>query len=283
MSQDPPYAPAPDYGAAPPPSASPRDEMSAPPQMNAFARLGNVFFGPGEVFEDVRRSPGGWWLPLILLVVAVSASGFVLQWKLGFTPQVLAQAATESGLEQRGKTMKDLTDAERQQVEGGQKFTEMIFRLGPVFGAVYFILFFGIASLTYWVILLVAQAKTSYFRVLSVVAFSYFAPNIVKAILQTIYAFLVSSDNVDAKTFISQGGLLTTSLSFLTSMKAHPALWTFLNWIDVFSIWFLVLLAIGFGAISLKRKSMGSMLPVAAAPYVVMMLLSVVIRFLTAG
>ena len=64
----------------------------------------------------------------------------------------------------------------------------------------------------------------------------------------------------------------------ITSMKAHPALWTFLNWIDVFSIWFLVLLAIGFGAISLKRKSFGSSFMLAAAPYALMMLIAVGLR-----
>ena len=54
MSQDTPYAPTPEYGGAPPAPASVKvnDELSAPPQMSPFARLGNVFFSPGEEFSE---------------------------------------------------------------------------------------------------------------------------------------------------------------------------------------------------------------------------------------
>jgi len=248
--------------------------MSAPAQMGPVARVGNIFFGPGEVFEDVRRSPRDWWLPLVLLIVVASAAGVVFRYRLNLTPEVLAQAAIETGLERQGKTEKDLTDQERQAVDTQRKVTEFMIRLGPALNAAYFVIFFGVSSLVYWVILLVAQMKTTFFRVLSVVSYSYFAPNLIKFLLSIVYAFLVSPDNVDSKTFMSSGGLLTTSLSFLTSMKDHPALWTLLNWIDVFSIWFLVLLAFGFGAIALKRRKFGSTIVLAAVPYVLMILIS---------
>jgi hypothetical protein len=283
MSEDPQYAPTPEYGSAPSAAgAAPSldDELSAPPQMSVMARLGNIFFGPGDVFEDVRRSPRGWWLPIIVLLLLSSGSGFLLQYKLNLTPETLAAAAVDAQLEQQGKTRKDLSDQEKAQVEGQEKFTALFFKFGPIVGVVFFAVFFAVVSLIYWLILMIAQAKTTFLRVLSVVAFSYFAPNLIKLLLQVVYTFLVNPENVDPKAFMQSGSLLTTSLAFLVSAKEHAALWTFLNWIDVFSIWFLVLLGIGFGAISLKRKKFGSTFPLAVAPYALVMLLSVGFRLL---
>ena len=274
MSEDTPYAPAPDYGSAPPPSPSTHDEMAAPPQMGAFARLGNIFFGPGDVFEDVRRSPRGWWLPIVILLVVATGVGYVAQTRLGLTPEVLAGAAVDSALEQQHKTRKDLSDAERDAYAKQEKFTATIFRFGPVVGLVYFPIFFGIMAGAYYVILMILQAKTTYMRVLAVAAYSYFAPNVLKAVLQGVFALVKSPDDVDPQAFIQGGGLLTTSLSFLTSFKDHPALWTLLSWFDVFSIGFLVLLAIGFSHITLKRMKTGTAFLAAAAPYVIFMLLS---------
>jgi hypothetical protein len=275
MSQDSPYAPTPDYGSAPPAAASARDEMTAPAQMGPLARLGNVVFAPGDVFEDVRRSPRDWWLPMVLLIVFSAVAGVVIQQRLHFTPEAMAQAATEANLERQGKSEKDLSDQERQQLEQGKKFTEMIFKLGPALGVITIPFLFGVMSLVYWLVLLISQAKTTYFRVLSVVTYAYSVPNIVKLLLTILYAFLVSPDNVDAKSFLASGGLLTTSLAFVTSLKAHPVLWTALNWIDLFSIWFMVLCAIGFGAISLKRKTFGSAFLLVLAPYALLWLITI--------
>src|SRR5262245_47407697 len=164
MSQDSPLDPTPDYGSAPPPAAaSASDEMSAPAQMGPLARLGNVVFSPGEVFEDVRRSPRDWWLPMVVLVLITAATTFVIKERLNFTPEALAQAATEMQLERQGKTEKDLTDQEKAQVETGKKVSTFIYRFLPAIAVVTTPIFFGIASLVYWLLLLIVQAKTTYF------------------------------------------------------------------------------------------------------------------------
>ena len=60
MSQDPSAGHTPEYGGAPVQAPSVKDELTEPAQMSSFSRLGNVFFSPGEVFADVRRSPRDW-------------------------------------------------------------------------------------------------------------------------------------------------------------------------------------------------------------------------------
>jgi Yip1-like protein len=254
--------------------------MSAPAQMGPLARLGNVYFAPGDVFEDVRRSPRDWWLPFVVFIVIATAVGYLVQYRLNTTPEAMAAAAIDAGLEQQGKTRKDLSDQEKQAVEKQEQFTTFLFKVGPAVTVVYYVIFVGVASLLYWVIMMIAQAKTTFFRVVSVVTYAYAAPNILKALLQGIYAFLASPDSIDIKAMMASGGLLTTSLSFLTSAKEHPALWTLLNWFDLFSIWFLILLAIGLGAVALKRLKMGTAIAIAASPYVVLLLIGVAFKLL---
>lgn len=273
MSQEPYDAAAPQYGAPIP--ETPADELSEPRQMSPISRLVNVFFSPGEVFEDVRRSPRDWWLPVLVLLAVVTASGYVLQYRLNLTPEVVATAAIDSGLEQQGKTRKDLSEAERNAVQQQEAFMRTMFKFGPVVGLVYFVIFFAVAAGVYYVMLLVAQAKTTFFRVLSVVAYAYFVPNVLKSILQGIFAFLKSPDDVDAAAFVQSGGLLTASPAAFFSVKESPVLWTLLSYFDVFSIWFLVLLAIGFAAICAKRLKLGTAGLIAAAPYVLVMLVAV--------
>ena len=137
MSQDSQYADAPEYGGAPQSAPTARDEMSAPPQMGPLARLGNIFFSPGDVFEDVRRSPRDWWLPMVVLLIVATAVGYFIQYKLDFTPEKLAAAAVESGLEQQGKTRKDLSADEQSAVAAQEKVMSTMFKLGPITGGGY--------------------------------------------------------------------------------------------------------------------------------------------------
>jgi hypothetical protein len=272
MSQDSQYTDAPEYGGAPQSAPTARDEMSAPPQMGPLARLGNIFFSPGDVFEDVRRSPRDWWLPMVVLLIVATAVGYFIQYKLDFTPEKLAAAAVESGLEQQGKTRKDLSADEQNAVAAQEKVMSTMFKLGPITGIVFMSIFFGIVSLAYWVLLLITQARTTFFRVLSVVAYAYFVPNVLKALLQGVLALMKGPGDVDAGAYMMSGGLITASPAAFVSVKESPALWTLLSYLDVFSIWFLILLAIGFTAITVKRMKLGKALVLAIAPYLIIML-----------
>lgn len=270
MSQDPSTAPVPEYGA--PPVAKPKNELSEPPQMGPFARIANIFFSPGEVFEDVRRSPRDWWLPLILLLAILSASGYVLQARLDLTPERLAAATVDLGLEQQNKTRKDLTEQERTAVAQQEQVTEMFFRYGVVAGLVFLTIMFFVIAAVYFVLTMIVQAKTTFFRVLAVVAYAYFVPNVLKAVLQVIFSFITSADDVDPVAYIQQGGLLSASPAALVSFRESPALWTLLSYFDVFTIWFLILVAIGLSIIPVKKMKMSTAVMVTVIPYVLVML-----------
>ena len=276
MSQEPLESAVPDYGA--PPVAQPAAEPSEPARMGPMSRIANIFFSPGEVFEDVRRSARDWWLPMLLLLVIGTASGYVLQYKLDLTPERLAAAAVDSQLEQQGKTRKDLPPDQQEALKQQQQGTELFFRFGAIVALVFVPIFFFAMGGVYFVMTLVAQMKTTFFRILSVVAYAYFVPNVIKAVLQAMLAFLMNPDNVDPAAYLQAGGIITASPAALVSFKESPVLFTMLSYFDVFTIWFLVLVAIGLTLVGAKKMKMGTALLIAFAPYVVVMIGATLIR-----
>lgn len=276
MPDELPYA-TPDYEApAPPPVAlTTSQEMSEPAKMSPIARAINVFFSPGEVFEDVRRSPRDWWLPLLLMILVVMAAGYFIDYRLEFSPETLAKATVDMVLEQQGLIRKDLSPQQLEQFAGMEKGYTFFYTYGQFFGLVYFPLLVAILSGIYRVILLIAQKATTYFRVFSVVAYSYYVATFVKSILSMVIALVRSPGDVEPIQFIrNQGSLVSASPAALVSAADHPVLFAFLSYFDVFSIWWLVLATIGLVAVSRKLKP-GLAALVVISPYLLMMLLAV--------
>lgn len=58
--------------------------MPEPPRMSPLSRFLNVIFSPGAVFEDIRRNPGGWWVPIAIgaIVTGVFASLYVTRYDM---------------------------------------------------------------------------------------------------------------------------------------------------------------------------------------------------------
>ena len=66
-----------DLGSQPPPGPGPDPfaqpaQPAGPARMSAVSRFFNVFFSPSAVFEDVRRDPRGWLVPILASAAAVA-------------------------------------------------------------------------------------------------------------------------------------------------------------------------------------------------------------------
>src|SRR5262249_50295806 len=92
-------------------------------------RIVNTFIAPSKTFTDIRRS-AMWWAPYLLTVIAWLAFGYVGGEKVGFRKamenQMQNQPKQQAALEQ-------LPPAEREQrLEGGAKFTKVIWNVFPI-------------------------------------------------------------------------------------------------------------------------------------------------------
>lgn len=278
MSHESPYGEAPDYGAAqptPPTEPSTRQVLEAPAQMNPISRWIGALFSPGEMFSDVRRSPKDWWLPILILVIVASASGYVVQARFNLTPEVLATAIADMGLEQQGKVRKDLTEQEKQGLEMQEKITTAMYKAAPVTAGFFICVTVFLIGGIYRVLTLVVQARTTIFRCISVASYAYCVPQTLKWLLQIVLAFVKSPDTVDPVGYVQGGGLIHASPAAFMSMKAHPVLFSALSWIDLFSIWFLALAIIGISAVCVKKVKTGSAALVVVGPYGFLMLISI--------
>jgi hypothetical protein len=278
MSQDSPYGQSPEYGAAPPPpSAEPttREILTEPAQMNPVSRLVNAVFSPGEMFTDVRRSPRDWFVPILLFVIVASVAGYVAQARFNLTPEIMAAAVVDVGLEQQGKTRKDLTEQEKQGVEMQEKITAFMYQVAPVTAAVVIVITVFVIGGLYRVLTPLLQGRTTFFRCISVAAYAYSIPQSIKWFLHIVLSFIKSPDSVDPVGYIQGGGLIHASPAAFFSAKANPVLFTALSWFDLFSIWFLVLAVIGLSTVCVKKLKPGSAALIVVGPYVLIMLLSI--------
>ena len=284
MSQDSPYGQSPDYGATQPtPAAEPttREILTEPAQMNPISRLINAVFSPGEMFTDVRRSPKDWIVPVLLLVIVASVAGYVVQWRFNFTPEIIAAASVDVELDKQGKTRKDLTDAEKQQVEMSENFTTLILKVLPVVTAVVIMLTIFTLGGLYRLLMPLVQGRTTFFRCISVAAYAYSIPQTIKWLLHIVISFVKSPESVDVVGYLQNNGLIQASPAALFSAKANPVLFAMLSWFDLFSIWFLALAVIGISTVCVKKLKPGSAAMIVVGPYALMMLIHVAFKALT--
>ncbi len=285
MSQDSPYGQSPEYGASqPPPAAEPttREILTEPAQMNPVSRLINAVFSPGEVFADVRRSPRDWIVPILLFVIVASVAGYVVQWRFNFTPEVITTASVDAELEKQGKTRKDLTDAEKQQVEMSEQFTIFILKALPFVSAIVITLTIFFVGGLYRLLTPLFQGRTTFFRCVSVAAYAYSIPQTIKWLLHIVMSFMKSPESVDVVGYLQSGGLIQASPAAFFSAKANPVLFAMLSWFDLFAIWFLALAVIGISTVCVKKLKPGSAALIVVGPYVLAMLIHVAFKALTA-
>jgi hypothetical protein len=118
----------------------------------------------------------------------------------------------------------------------------------PILGVIVYLILAGIFMLLY----LLMQAHLKFKKALSVTIWGVAPASIVQQILCIFILFLKEPYTVE-----STSGIVMSNLGFAIDSKAHPALHSLLASLDIFSIWMIILLSIGFAAISDKKLTRG--------------------------
>jgi hypothetical protein len=204
--------------------------------VEAIKNLVRVAVGPSKSFEWVRENPN-WWTPLILLVITLVV----------FTA-VSAPLAMELGQKEMLKRSADIPPGELARVK---QMTE-----SPVF--IVMAMISAVIALAFRILiqssLLHLGASTfggraSFAVGVATVAYAQ-VPIILQQIIQSIY--MATSGN-----FIKPG-----LSALLPGAKASPALATLLGRIDIFSIWSIILLTIGFSITYKISKGKSAMIAI---------------------
>ncbi|MGB7438487.1 MAG: YIP1 family protein [Candidatus Acidiferrum sp.] len=224
---------------APVPTPAPATEPQA--KISPFGRIVGIFFSPTETFEDIARKPN-WLLPVIvttlLAIIAVTCLNQRMNWREYISQQI-----------EKSPRAAQLTPAQKeQQVEVSAKVTTYIVYGAGVLGTIIFVVVVGgILMLAYN---LLAGAGATYSQSMAVVAHAGLV-SLVSTPIFLLIMFLKPKGTIDP-----ENPMATNVAAFLPEDSAKWLL-ALCKSLDVFTIWSLILIAIGFAAIN-PRKLKGA-------------------------
>jgi hypothetical protein len=226
-------------------SVSPTEAIK--PQ-NFFNRLKGVYVSPRQAFQEIGRSPRV-LIPIIALIVIGLLLGYLI------TAKVDVQAVAAEQLEQlvaQGRITQEQFDQLKERMTSTPRWRSVVsFPFQLVLMA---LIIAGIAKLVSGVFL---NAGNRFKAILSVTLFAAIAVLLVERALFVLILFLKNPAELNASGINS---LLASNLgAWIGSILGEDALPKFLmrlaRWVDIFAIWKIALLAIGYSAVSQKLKT----------------------------
>ncbi len=216
-----------------PPLPEEIEDTREPAQMSEVGTLGNIFFEPGNTFEDLRRKPR-FILAALISIVVISLFQFAFIQKVGFERIIKERFESSARVQQMPEEQK-------------QKFIEQ--QTGTIAKTITYagtplgiIVFFLLGGLIYWLGANAMGGSAKFSQGLSVFIYSGFPPILVSMLANFLILFLKSADEIEISS--SQSGLIQANPSFFIG-KGSPVLSALLATFDLFSIWGWILAAIG--------------------------------------
>jgi hypothetical protein len=209
----------------------------AEPKPNPFQRIIGVLFSPDATFASIARRPD-WVVPLALIVILSLANGILISSRIDF-----GAPAREAMAQNKNMTQQDMDRAERMSVGMGKvaKF------IGPVIAIIVLLIVAGALLLT----VRLMGGEGDFKQAFSVTCYAWI-PNIIQAIVLTIIVLAKGSTAINPQTIPT---IVRSNPAFLVDMKTQPMAFALLSSLDLFTIWVIVLLVIGFAYVGRISKA----------------------------
>lgn len=226
--------------------------------MSEVGRIAGIFWEPRPVFQDLAERPR-WWVPLILLTALSMILVVTLSRVVGWEPVVRQQIESNSRLAQMPAEQRERA------IEVGVKSASIMGYVGAACGLTISALLIAAAMLGSFNLL--GGAKLKYGQAFSVTCYS-FLPTGLSTILIMVVMFLK-----DPSEFSLQNALPVHLGAFLNPQTTAKWLYTLASSINLFTIWVMLLMALGFSVAS-KRLTFGKSLTLVVLPWAVFVLLT---------
>jgi hypothetical protein len=226
------------------------DEQGAveePARLGPLSRLTGTLLSPGETFVDVNRKPT-WLAPMIIGVITIIASSLFLTWRVHPNWDEIIRNQVKKRMEKSNQSIPE--DQLQQQINIGKTIAKFFPIIGAIFTPVFYLAVAGIFALG----MMLIQAKTTFKKILSVVSWTFAAMGILSTIVMMASLMVRDEEglrNVDPS---QPAGIVPTNLAVFLASDVSPVIKAIAGSLDIFSIWILVLLSIGFAAIAGSRK-----------------------------
>lgn len=193
---------------------------------NPASRIGGVIASPGETLRDIAERPD-WLVPLIVILVTFLLFGLAMSARMDF------ETATREKLEESGTSGPEL----ERQLETIQKVQRIA---TPIFTLVMAVLVPLIVSGALLLGCRIFGGQGTFRQSFAVTVYCWI-PQALKTLVMA--ALLFRARDVDPRQLPL---LLKSNLGFLVDPLSSPGVFALLSSIDIFAIWTLVLLGIGF-------------------------------------
>jgi hypothetical protein len=247
--------PAPAPGGSTPTAATPGEGLSQ------SARLVDTFIAPSKTFMDINRNTS-WWVPWLLVSVISLAFVMVAGQKVGF--EKITNTQMQSNPKQVERMEKLPPDQRAQNMALAVKITQGISYATPLFILLFTVI---IAAVLMGTFNFGAGTQMKFGAAMAVTMYA-FVPTILKTLLATVS--LLAGADPDAFRIDNP---IATNPGFFLSSTEHPALYKLASSVDVFTIWTMILMVIGFTCISKAKK--GTSAAIVFGWYIVVTLIGV--------
>jgi hypothetical protein len=211
--------------------------------MTDAERLAGIVISPSRTFEDINSRPS-WVIPFVLLLIFNVAITFVA-YRVLVTPSNFERVATAKVQWDASAAGKKLTPADvQQQIDAIRRVRERWYTL-----PLYAVLVSTLAlSAFFYVVLRLARANTTFIKVFSVVCWAFVIYRCIGGSF-TLIALLVhgSANFVPAP---AEAWSPTSLAQVVARNSVGPNVYSAISKLDIFLLWWLAILAIGFAKIS---------------------------------
>ncbi len=213
------------------------------PPLSHAARVINTFVSPVSTFGDIRRNQS-WWVPWLLMSVISMAFVVVIGQKVGFEQITRNELAKSPS---RAAQLDRLSPEQREQaIERGAKVTEYFSYASPVVQLVGGVI---VAGVLLAIFNFGAGMEITFTQSLAIVMYG-FLPYVISTLLG-IVSLLVG---VDPEGFNIRNPVASNPAYFMDPLQ-HKFLYGVVSAADVFSIWVVVLLGVGYASVSKLKRS----------------------------
>jgi hypothetical protein len=224
-------------------------EAAETPGLSQWQRISYTVSAPSKTFIDIKRGNRSWWLPLIIMAVVGYIFLAAITYKVGW-PQVV-----NNMIHLNPKLEDQLSKLTPDQVATQKKF--MMYPMVGAFIAnpVITLIAVALGSLGLWGTINFVFAGKATYKSIFAVWFYASLPSLIKSLLGTLVIFAGS----DPETFNINNFAPTNLAAFLfpNPLEANKALYVLTSWLDVTTIWTLVLLGIGTAIVAGVKRSSG--------------------------
>jgi hypothetical protein len=237
--------------------------LTPEPGLSQGERVLNTFVAPSKTFTDLRRYTS-WWLPWLLMSVLAVAFMYVVGQKIGYENLAHQVITNSKGADQFENLP---VDQQNQRIQVTAKIMKIAGYASPVslllvaviVGAILMALFnFG------------AGAEVSFKQSMAIVLYSWL-PSLLSSVLAIVSVLVGSANDTFKEGFNLQNPVATNPAYFMDPTK-NKFVYGMASSLDVFVIWIIILLGIGFSSVSKVKK--GTAIAMIAGAYIVFKLVT---------